>query len=374
MAATRYQFRAGWLIGGAVLLALVLIPLVASPVLGLPKQIFIVLPTEVFIFAVFALTYDLIFGYTGLISFGHALFVGAGAYALTIAMSQHGAPLWLGLLVAVGVGILLSTVTGALALRTRGVYFAMVTLALAQAALTLANSDVGGLTGGANGQSVQGAPTWLVAPGNESHLYYVALVFLVLSFLVLRLFVSSPVGRVWQAIRDNEQRALMIGYRPYVYKLLSYAIAGTLCSLAGAMYAIYVGFVSTDLFSASLTIQLLLMVIIGGAGSLWGAILGAAILRYVNYYLSQLATSSLLSHFPSWLQQTVGQPLLVLGVIYLLLIYFFPQGIAGMAQRHFSFARSTVPSIGLDEVEDIVDEPVVGAPAPPDPVDISGGG
>jgi branched-chain amino acid transport system permease protein len=371
--AIKSPIRTRWLVGIAVLLVVALIPVAALP-LPLPKQFFIVIPTEVFIFAVFALTYDVIFGYTGLISFGHALFVGAGAYGLTVAMSQHGAPLWLGLLVAVGVGVVFSTVTGALALRTRGVYFAMVTLALAQVAFTLADSNAGGLTGGANGEPVQGVPTWLVAPGNESHLYYVALIFLALSFLLLRLFVSSPAGRVWQAIRDNEQRALLIGYRPYVYKLLSYAIAGTLCSLAGAMYAIYVGYVSTDFFSASLTIQLLLMVIIGGAGSLWGAILGAAILRYLNYYLAQFATSSALSHFPSWIQQTVGQPLLILGVFYLLLIYFFPQGIAGLASRHLSFARTSTPVVGLGEIDLVVDEPVVGAPTPPDPVDISGGG
>ena len=156
----RSPIRIGWIVGIGALLVLAVIPLAAMP-LPLPKQFFIVLPTEVFIFAVFALTYDVIFGYTGLISFGHALFVGAGAYALTIAVSQHGAPLWVGLLAAVGVGIVFSTVTGALALRTRGVYFAMVTLALAQVAFTLADSDVGGLTGGANGQLLTGAPSWL---------------------------------------------------------------------------------------------------------------------------------------------------------------------------------------------------------------------
>lgn len=359
--------RIGWLVGGAVLVILVLIPIVV----GAPQ---LSLPTEVFIFATFALTYDVIFGYTGLISFGHALFVGGGAYALAITMTSHGAPLWLGLLITVLAGIALSTGTGLLALRTRGVYFAMITLAFAQAAFTLAVGDVGGLTGVENGLQLTGIPTWLNGPGQEAHLYYVALAGLVFVFLVLRLLVSSPGGRVWQAIRDNEQRALMIGYRPYVFKLMSYVIAGTFCSLAGALYAIYVGAVSTDALSANTTIQLLLMVIIGGAGSLWGAIVGAAIMRYLNHYLTVLSTSSFINHFPNWLHQTIGQPLLVLGVIYLLLIYFFPQGLAGLAQRHLAFARSPVPMPGLGEVESVAQEQAVGEPAGPQPAETPEGG
>ncbi|HEV3310897.1 MAG TPA: branched-chain amino acid ABC transporter permease, partial [Chloroflexota bacterium] len=218
--------RPGWVIGLGALAVLVALPFLKS-LLGLSTEVFTILPTEVFIFAVFALTYDVIFGYTGLISFGHALFVGGGAYALAVAMSEHGAPLWLGLMITVAAGVVLSVTTGMLALRTRGVYFAMITLAFAQAAYTLAQSNIGNLTGGENGIPVNGVPTWLVAPGNESHLYFVALGLLVAAFVLLRLFVMSPAGRVWQAIRDNESRAQMLGYNPYLFKLMSYVIAGT---------------------------------------------------------------------------------------------------------------------------------------------------
>ena len=344
----------GWLIGTVALILLILIP-VATSVFGLSAEVFTVLPTEVFIFAIFALTYDLIFGFTGLISFGQALFVGGGAYALAIAMSEHGASLWEAVLVTVAAGICLSVATGLLALRTRGVYFAMITLAFAEAAYTLAQSNIGNITGGANGLPLTGVPSWVISPSTQNNLYYIALSFLVLSFLVLKLFVSSPAGKVWPAIRDNEQRAMMIGYRPYLYKLMAYVIAGTICSLAGALYAIYIGFVSTEDLSVDITIQLLLMVIIGGAGSLWGAIVGAAILRYLNYYLGQLSTSSAVTHLPPSLQQTVGQPLLILGVIYLLLIYFFPQGIAGLVQRYFNSTQTPVP-IGLNNVESGLEE------------------
>jgi branched-chain amino acid transport system permease protein len=358
-------------VGAIALVALILLQPLGSHI-GLSTEVFTVLPTEVFIFAVFALTYDLIFGFTGLVSFGQALFVGCGAYALTIAMTEHGLPLWLGLLITVAAGVGLSAATGLLALRTRGVYFAMITLAFAEAAFTLAQSDVGNLTGGDNGMSVNGVPTWVVNPLDQSHLYYIALGFLVLVFLLLKLMVASPAGRVWQAIRDNEQRALMIGYRPYPYKLAAYIVSGTICSLAGALYAIYIGFVSPGNLSADLTIQLLLMVIIGGAGSLWGAILGAAILRYLNYYLGQMSTSSMITHLPPSLQQTIGQPLLILGVIYLLLIYFFPQGIAGLVQRKALFRSSG--SVGLGSHELALSEPPTGELSEPSMAESTTGG
>ncbi len=352
----------GWIIGAVVLVLLLALP----AVFGAAQ---LSLPTEVFIFAIFALTYDLIFGFTGLISFGQALFVGVGAYALTIAVTAHHTPLWLAFVLVLLSGIVLSAVTGVLALRTRGVYFAMVTLAFAQAAFTLAQSDVGGLTGGENGLGVVGAPLWLTGPGNEAHFYYVALASLAGTFLLLRLFVLSPAGRVWQAIRENEQRALMLGYRPYAFKLLSYVISGTICSLGGALYALYVGAVSTDRFSADTTISLLLMVIIGGAGSLWGAMIGAAIIRYLNYYLSVFSGSSFVGHLPSWLQQTIGQPLLIFGVIYLLLVYFFPQGIAGLAQRRFHLSRSAVPLPGLRAEEQRAQSVEAADPSSPIPIE-----
>jgi len=333
----------GWLMGAAVLLLLVLLP----PIMGNTQ---LALPTEVCIFGIFALTYDLIFGYAGLISFGQAIFVGFGAYSLSSALTDHGMAFWPSLLIVLFAGILISALTGVMALRTRGVYFAMVTLAFAQAAFTLAESDVGSLTHGDNGVSITGAPDWLVGTTSQTHFYYVALAALVGSFLLLRLFVRSPAGRVWQAIRENEQRTRMIGYSPFAFKLLAYVISGTVCSLAGALYALYVGAVSPPIFSADLTIQLLLMVIIGGAGSLWGAILGAAIVRSLIHYLNQLSGADWVGNLPTWLHQTVGQPLLIFGVVYLALIYFFPQGIAGLALR-FNLGRTIGPRPGLDAVE-----------------------
>lgn len=361
----RVHWRRGWLIGGIVLVLLLLLPLVLAPSnLGLP--------TEVFIFALFALSYDLVFGFTGLISFGQALFVGFGAYALAVDVTQYHAPLWEGFLLALIGGIILSVVTGVLALRTRGVYFAMVTLAFAQGAFTLADSGVGN-TNGETGLSITATPAWLTAPGNQAHFYYVALAILVLGYLLLRLFVLSPAGRVWQAVRENEQRALMIGYRPFLYKLMAYVIAGTVCSLAGALYAVFVGSVSTSLFSADLTIQLLLMVIIGGAGSLWGAVVGAALIRYLNHYLNVLSAESFVVNGPTWLHQTLGQPLLVFGVVYLLLVVFFPQGIAGLTQRRFHLGRSSVPKPGLGEIEDEAAEPVLTSEPALDVEEISAG-
>jgi len=351
----------GWGIGALVLLALLLLPIgVAGGQLSLP--------TEIFIFAIFALTYDLIFGFTGLISFGHALFIGTGAYTLAIAMTEHQAPLWLALLIVLLIGIVVSTLTGLLALRTHGVYFAMVTLAFGQAAYTLVNSDIGSYTGGENGMAVSGIPAWLSGPGSETHFYYVALASLAVGYLLLRLFVRSPAGRVWQAIRENERRALMIGFRPYPFKLLSYVLSGTVFSLAGALYALFIGAISPNLLAADFTIQLLLMVIIGGAGSLWGAIVGAALVRAFNRYLTTLSASSFVGHLPHWLNQTIGQPLLIFGCIYLILVYFFPQGIAGLVQRRLGPIAGAAPS-GLAEIENEISTdipPELVAPSPPD--------
>ena len=340
---TGRRISPGLAIGAVVLAALLLLPLI----IGSTQ---LSLPTEIFIFAVFALTYDVIFGFTGLISFGHALFIGFGGYAIAITMTGHGVSFWPALGIALLTGIAVSAFTGMVALRTRGVYFAMVTLAFAQAAFTLAQSNIGNQTNGENGLSVSGAPNWLVGPTSQSHFYYVALAVLVISFLLLLLFVRSPVGRVWQAIRENEQRALMLGYRPFVFKLLAYVISGTVATLAGALYALFVGTVSTNLFTADVTIQLLLMVIIGGAGSLWGAILGAAIVRALDRYLNELAGAGWVSNLPDWLHNTIGQPLLIFGAIYLLLIYFFPQGIAGVVQR-WRPGVSAASQPGLAEVE-----------------------
>jgi branched-chain amino acid transport system permease protein len=314
------------MVGALVFIVLLLLPLaVPSAQLGLP--------TEVFLFALFAVTYDLIFGFAGLISFGHALFIGTGAYALAIAMTNYHLPLALAFVVVLVTGFFFSSTTGLLALRTRGIYFAMVTLAFAQAAYTLAESNIDNLTGGENGLPVQGASSWWMGPSSGLHFYYVALFALAFGFLLMWLFVLSPAGRVWQAIRENEQRAFMIGYHPYPFKLLAYVISGTIATLVGGLYALFISDVSPNLLSADQTIALLLMVIIGGAGSLWGAMIGAALIRYLDHYLNVLSTSSFVSTLPNWLHQLIGQPLLIFGIIYLLLVVFFPQGIAGLVRR-----------------------------------------
>lgn len=333
----------GPLLGAAVVILLVLLPLALS-------SGDLSLPTEIFIFALFAITYDLLFGFTGLISFGHALFIGFGGYALAISMTNHGVSFGPAMAIVLIAGIAVSLLTGVLALRTRGVYFAMVTLAFAQAAYTLAESNVGNLSNGENGLGVNGAPQWLTGPTSQAHFYYVALAALIVGYLLMRLFVESPAGRVWQAVRENEQRALMIGYHPFAFKLLAYTISGTIATLTGALYALFVGTVTTNLFTADYTIQLLLMVIIGGAGSLWGAAIGAALVRYLDHYLNTLATSSFVTSLPSWLHQSLGQPLLIFGIIYLVLIYVFPQGIAGLVRTRLQLPAS-VPRPGLGEVE-----------------------
>lgn len=287
------------------------------------------------VFGGVALSYDLLFGYTGLLSFGHALFFAAGAYAANIALSRWGWGPASAVAVAAAVGVALPLVLGAVALRVGGIAFAMVTLAFAQAGSIVAFSDPGHLTGGEEGLGlvVTRLPALLVGVVNTRYLYWLALAYLIVVALASWWLVNSRPGRIWQAIRENELRAEVLGVRAYPHKLMSFVAGGFLAALGGVVYVFVVGGTAPGITTANLSLALLVMVVLGGAGSLWGAVVGGALYEYLDLRLVALAGSTQVSALPGWLRVPLGQPLFILGTLFILFVVFFPGGIAAIPER-----------------------------------------
>jgi branched-chain amino acid transport system permease protein len=284
---------------------------------------------QIYILAVYALSYDLLMGYTGMISFGHALFLGGGAYTTAILLRMEQPPtLPLVVLAVIVTGLTLGALVGALSLRLSGVYFSMITLALAEIAFILFRADdpkLKPITGGELGlQGVQ-VPAMLDPTAFRLRFYFLALGFMAVLYFAARRIVNSPTGRVFVAIRENERRALALGYNTFIYKLLATMLSAMIAALAGMMLVLYDKSATFELLSVNLTIQALLMTIIGGIGTLVGPMLGAATIRLLEQWLEGGWLHSVL---PTWLRTD-----LLFGLIYISLVLFFPAGIMGAFNR-----------------------------------------
>jgi len=321
----------------AILLALLVVPRVSSRVpvlfdgpLNTPGNLQLL--AVGFTLGVAALSYNLLFGFTGVLSFGHALFFGAGVYLPAIALRHWEWTVIPSLLFGLAGGLVLALAVGALSLRTRGVYFAMVTLAFAQAGAVIVGKNVGDLTGGEEGLSLRtrGLPEWMVGVINTRNLYWLALATLIVVYLVAWRLVTSPVGQVWKGIRENEERVEMLGLRPYLFKLLAFVISGGLATLGGMVYLFLASGATPRVVGANFTVTLLLMVIIGGSGSLWGPVAGALLYHYLDIRLTDWAASDAVAGLPTVLSRPLRDPLFIFGVIFILLVMFFPRGIAGV--------------------------------------------
>lgn len=290
--------------------------------------------TEVLILGLFAMSLDLLVGYTGLYSFGHAAAYGLGAYSAALALIHWGVPLPLGVLAAAAFTALVAVPMSWICTRTTGVSFAMLTLALAQLGYALAYKWQS-VTGGSDGLAGIPRPegplgiTWFVSkPG----FYYLVLLCLLGAYAFCRAFVASPVGATLQAIRENERKAQALGYNARAYKMGVFVVSAFFGGLAGALYAPFAGFASPDLLFWVLSGQVLVMVIVGGAGTLVGPILGAAFFLLLEHYLS--------SFTDSW-----G---LILGLIFIAFVIFVPQGVWGLV-RGRERARPAAPVTGIRE-------------------------
>ena len=287
------------------------------------------------VFGALALTYDLQFGYTGLLSFGHALYIAVGVYLSNIAITEWHWQFWQGVLFTLAVAFVLSVVLGFVSLRASGIAFAMVTLAFAQAGAVLALKDPHHWTHGEEGLGADYTklPHAFVGILNTKNLYWLALALLAAVFFVVRWAVDSSPGRVWQAIRENEQRVEVLGMRPRAYKLQAFVLSSFLAAAGGIVYMLLYNGSTLAVTEPNFTLTLLLMVVIGGAGSRWGAVLGGILYTYLDNRLVAIGSSSQVAGLPKALRTPLEQPLFLLGIVFILIVVFLPGGLAGIVRR-----------------------------------------
>jgi branched-chain amino acid transport system permease protein len=298
----------------AALAAAIAFPLVAEP---LGWEFYVGFASRIMIYALAASSLNLILGYGGMLSFGHAAFVGAGAYVVGILMAEGVASAWVSWPLAIVIAGLLAAAVGAISLRTRGVYFIMITLAFAQMLYYIA---VGMKAyGGEEGLNL--ATRSDVGFGlnlkDDATFYYVVLAILVAGLYGLRRLANARFGRVVEAIRENETRMEAIGFPTYRYKLVCFALGGAIAGLAGALLANQNSYVNPNLLYWTQSGSLMIMVILGGVGALYGGLLGAVALLVLEEVFS--------AYTIHWQ--------LGVGAILLAIVLFAPQGLAGLVAR-----------------------------------------
>jgi branched-chain amino acid transport system permease protein len=310
----------GWLVPAAAALVVAALPLAISPY----AQDLVV---RIAIYAIFALSLELLVGAAGLVSLGHAAFLGIGAYVTVLASGDSGASLALLVPLAVGASALYALVVGALSLRTRGVYFIMVTLAFAQMAYFVVHDTKAG--GGSDGIFLYAKPTLalagrtLVDLGQRLDLYYAVLAVLVATYAFIALLLGSRFGHALAGIRVSEQRMRAAGFATTPYKLAAFVIAGALAGLAGMLLAAKDGAVNPELLSWHESGAVLLMLIFGGIGSLRGAVLGALSFTLLKeLFQSEALLGSLASHWQ-----------LTLGLAIIAFVAALPRGLIGLGAR-----------------------------------------
>ena len=282
---------------------------------GLPLLVssyWVGLLTEMLIFGILAMSLDILVGYTGMPSFGHAGFFGVAAYTVAILSTRHHAGFWLCLASGVLIGTLLSAVFGLFVSHVKSVYFLMITLALGMVLWGLSYRWIP-MTGGDNG--ISGIPRLEAHAGmslaGPIPFYYVTLFVFGVCGVLMAIFVSSPFGLSLKGIRESESRMRSLGINTWLHRYLSYIVAGAFGSVAGVFWAYYNGFVSPSYLDLTASFELFLMVTLGGPGTLAGPALGAGIIVFLKNFIS--------AYTHRWL--------LILGAIYILTIFFAPQGL-----------------------------------------------
>jgi branched-chain amino acid transport system permease protein len=244
------------------------------------------LASQMLVFAIFAIGYDIAFGYTGLLSFGHAAFFGLGAYGTGLTLIHLSIPAPLAILIGIMISLLVALPIGYLSIRRRGIYFAMVTLAFAQMIYFIA-FKWRSLTGGDDGLHGVPRPTLgFIDLRSELVLYYFILFFFILSIILGIRIIKSPFGKTLECLRENEERARSIGYNPIRYKLISFVISTLFAGLAGGLYALLQNFVPLFCLGLDISGDIVLMTLIGGMGTLYGPIMGAMGLVFLKDLLT----------------------------------------------------------------------------------------
>ena len=281
--------------------------------LAAPLVFYPVFLMKVLCFALFAIAFNLLIGYVGLLSFGHAMFFGFAAYVSAYTVKSWGWPPELGILAGAGVAAAMGLVAGSIAIRRQGIYFAMVTLALAQMVFFFCVQAP--FTGGEDGiQAVPRRPLLgFIDISHDLTFYYVVLAIFAIGFLIVYRTIHSPFGQVLKAIRENEPRAVSLGYRVDHYKLLAFVLSATLAGLAGATKAIVFQLASLTDVTWQMSGEVVLMTLVGGMGTIFGPIAGAAVIITMQNYLAG---------FGEWV-------LVIQGSIFVITVLLFRRGIVG---------------------------------------------
>jgi branched-chain amino acid transport system permease protein len=332
-------FLVQWLARVSIILVLLVAPLILNTYrLGLLG--------EILIFGLAAASVDLLIGYTGLPTLGHAALFGLGGYAAGLLMTNYTGNLFLALVAAIAVGAVFAVVTGIVAVRAHGIYFLMLTLAFAELVRSLAISW-NSLTGGTDG--LAGIPQPTLLPNGEIELdlvgrYYFVVVSVLLAYWLMRRFVDSPFGRSLVGIATNPDRMRSLGYAVHRRMVIAYVVAGMVGAFAGGLHASFTRFVSPEIVTLKISAFLLVMVLLGGVRRLYGAMLGALMVI--------LLREELTARFGTW---ELG-----LGMLMLLIVYFLPHGLSGIVDRrgesqrmrrlqfHRSISEPKAPTVAED--------------------------
>ncbi|RBM14406.1 branched-chain amino acid ABC transporter permease [Streptomyces sp. PT12] len=289
------------------------------------------------VFAGLALSYDLLFGRTGLLSFGHAPWIAGGAHGTQLAMERLDMTLLPAAALTLTAGTAAACLLGAISLlplALGGIGFAMVTLAFAQAGSIWVERNPGGLTGGEEGLSLDAdaVPSLFVGIGNTVNVYWLALGYLALVAALVWAATASPVGKVWQAIRDNEQRVSVLGRDPFLHKLGAFVLASALALLGGVVHLLVTSGATPETSTAEFTLSLLVMVVLGGAGTRWGPVIGGALFIWLDHRLTALGVSDAVAGLPEPLAAPLSEPLVVLGALFVIAVYAAPGGLAALGR------------------------------------------
>jgi branched-chain amino acid transport system permease protein len=282
--------------------------------------------TEILIWGILAMALDLILGYIGIISFGHAALFGLGAYGAAICLVKLSSGFWL----ALGIGLLAPVVfaigVGGLSLYIKGAYFTIITLVAAEIVHTIALSFP--IFGGENGLNF-GVPMlnmgfFRISLAEPLHYYYFVLLFFLLSYFICRRITQSPMGKVFQALKDNEERAKAIGYDVRMYKIVAFVISGFFSGLSGILYVILQRYANPDFLHFIISGEAVIWTLIGGMGTLFGPVIGTGIVILLGDLLS------------TWMQNY----LVVIGLIFIVAVIFLPKGIVGTIRNRWLHAKS----------------------------------
>jgi branched-chain amino acid transport system permease protein len=293
----------------------------AAPVLGF-YPVFLM---QLLCYAMFACAFNLLLGYTKMLSFGHAAFFGSSAYITGWLVAVHGWGTIEGILAGVAVSMLLGLVIGAIAVRRQGIYFAMITLALSQVVFFICLQAE--FTGGENGlQSIpRGSLFGSIELGRDETMYYFVLAVFVAVYAFIQRIVHSPFGHVLQAIRENESRAISLGYKVDRHKLVAFVLSASIAGVAGSLKALILGFATLSDVSQGTSGEVILMTLLGGSGTFLGPVVGAGVVLTLQQYLSD--------HVGAWVS-------VIIGAIFVACVMLFRRGFVGEIQWRFARGRT----------------------------------